>query len=193
MLRSVESTAYPVFENPFYEGSLRFTFNGRNGATRYDKWKSHLMKFAPKDKKAVDFLLLLERERSLILTEIKDFERIDKKGKYKNGKYSLTLCKDVAKKFYDTLEALNLPFDLVDSEERAFAMKALNFEKKAVFHWELKRNLRRDIRTGQYAQMKRQLKAWMHGLKIPSVHVYVYNVSDYLAPDKWWIAKRVQK
>lgn len=189
------SSRRKFFENPFDEGSLRFTFKGHNGATRYDKWESHLMKFAPKGKKGVDFLLLLDREQLLILTEIKDFERIDKKGRYKNGKYSLKLCKDVAQKFYDTLEALNSPADLVDSEERSFAKKVYKLGKKAVFHWELKKNLRCDIRKQQYVLMAQGLKAQMHALRIPCVHVHVFNIHDYPMPDKykWWAVIRVQK
>lgn len=150
-------------------------------------------KFAPKGKKGVDFLILLEREQLLILTELKNFERIDKKGRYKKGTYSFELCKDVAQKFCDTLEGLNSPSDLVECEERSFAMKVFKLKNKAVFHWELKKTLRCDIRKQQYVLMAKGLKAQMHALKNPSVHVLVFNIHDYPAPCSWWTVKRIQK
>ena len=98
-------------------------------------------------------------------------------------------------KFYDTLEALNSPADLVDSEERSFAKKVHKLGKKAVFHWELKKNLRCDIRKQQYVLMAQGLKAQMHALRIPCVHVHVFNIHDYPMPDKykWWAVIRVRK
>ena len=183
------------YENPLREGRLEFRFSKEPGATRYDKWTSHTQFFAKCCKKAVDFLLPLFDEKVLIITEIKDFKRIDKKGRYKNGKYSVELCNDVAQKIVDTLSALAKPAKLKQNEEQEFAKNTRLFSKKAVFHWELKGSVRADIRKQQFMHMTKRLKARLHELRSACTHVKVSNIADYNYPRQknWWDVTRMQK
>lgn len=181
------------FENPFVEGKLRFDFPNGPGATRYDQWDTHVNVFAARDeKKAVDFLYVDGQNNLLYLTEIKDFDRIDKKGRYKNGKYSQELRDDVALKFHDTLEGIAKPNSLTQNEEMAFARSVASMDRRAVFHWEVKPSVRKDIRKRMLVDMQTALKARLHKLK-SVVHVRVVNIKDTKSCQRPWAVKRIRK
>lgn len=181
------------YENPLQEGRLQFRFSKEPGATRYDKWTSHTQFFAKCGKKAVDFLLQLFDENVLIITEIKDFKRIDKKGRYKNGRFSMELCTDVAQKIVDTISALDKPEKLKRREEQDFAKGTGRLARKAVFHWEMKDSVRTDVRKQQLMNMTKALKSRLHALGSACTHVKVSNIRDYPVDKKWWTVTRIQK
>ena len=61
-------------ENPYVEGALQFDFPAGSGATRYDRWKTHVKVFSSVGHKtAVDFLFPPSGTDVLYMTEIKDF------------------------------------------------------------------------------------------------------------------------
>ena len=183
----------PFFENPFIEGKLRFDFPDDPGATRYDRWDTHVDVFASRDgKKAVDFLYVDKPNDLLYLTEIKDFDRIDRKGRYKNGTYSQELLKDVAQKFHDTIEGIAKPKRLTQDEEKAFARAVASLDRRAVFHWEVKPSVRTDIRKKMLVDMQTALKARLHKLK-SIVHVRVMNIKDTKSGQRPWTVKRIRK
>lgn len=181
------------FENPFAEGGLRFDFPCDPGATRYDRWDTHVDVFAKKNgKKAVDFLYVDKPNDLLYLTEIKDFDRIDKKGRYKNGKYSLELRDDVALKFHDTIEGIATPSRLTRKAEQNFSRAVKLLARKAVFHWEVKPSVRADVRKSMLVTMETALKARLHKLK-SVVHVRVMNIKDTKSSQRPWAVKRIRK
>ena len=181
------------FENPFVEGKLQFDFPDGPGATRYDQWDTHVNVFAAKDeKKAVDFLYVDGQNNLLYLTEIKDFDRIDKKGRYKNGKYSLELRDDVALKFHDTLEGIATPSRLTHRAEQTFSRAVKSLARRAVFHWEIKPSVRADVRKSMLVTMETALKARLHKLK-SIVHVRVMNIKDTKPSQRPWAVKRIRK
>lgn len=183
----------PFFENPFAEGQLCFSFPEGRAATRYDKWNTHVSVFAKRDhKKAVDFLYPDTEKELLYLTEIKDFDRIDKKGRYKNGTYSQELRDDVAKKIHDTTEGIADPNRLECKAEKTFAQAVASLGRKAVFHWEVKPSVRADIRKRMLVDMEMALRARLHKLKC-LIHVKVMNIKDTSRGQRPWTVKRIRR
>ena len=183
----------PFFENPFVEGKLRFDFPDGGLATRYDRWDTHVFVFATREKKtAVDFLYPDKLNGLLYLTEIKDFDRIDKKGRYKNGTYSQELLEDVAQKFHDTIEGISNSNRLTQSEEKTFVRTVASFDRRAVFHWEVKPSIRLDIRKKMLVDMQTALRARLHKLK-SVVHVRVMNIKDTKPSQRPWSVKRIRE
>lgn len=182
----------PFLENPFIEGKLRFDFPVGQAATRYDQWHTHVFVFATRNKKvAVDFLYHDRGGNLLYLTEIKDFDRIDKKGRYKNGTYSQELLEDVAQKFHDTIEGIAKPNRLTQNKEKTYARTVASLNQRAVFHWEVKPSVRKDIRKKMLVDMQVALKARLHKLK-SFVHVRVMNIKDTKPYQRPWTVKRIR-
>lgn len=183
----------PFFENPFIEGKLRFDFPKGQAATRYDQWDTHVSVFATRHgKTAVDFLYPGWTAELLYLTEIKDFDRVDKKGRYKNGTYSQELRDDVAQKFHDTLEGIAKSDRLTRKDEKAFSISVASLGRRAVFHWEVKPGVRADIRKQMLVNMQTALKARLHKLK-SIVHVKVMNIRDTRPEQRPWKVTRMQR
>ena len=182
----------PFIENPYVEGKLQFDFPPGSGATRYDRWETHVKVFASVyHKTAVDFLFPEPDSDVLYLTEIKDFHRTDGKGRYKNGSFSLTLCNDVAQKFCDTIAGLSVPKKLRTAEERQFAAGHASRIWKCVFHWEVKPSFCSYLRKRWLVDMSRALSARLHTLKVP-MRVKVMNLQDTLPGQRPWKVKRLR-
>jgi len=175
------------WENPFQEGGLSFAFESSVGATRYETWSSHLHVFQQRGMKAVDFIFPLSDSSQLFFTEVKDFQRITREGKYKRGDYSLTLANDTAKKFVDSFSGYNDILNCCENDdEHAFVSSTKAYEKIVVFHWEFNPEFPRQKRLHDMKTMKAKLRELLEGIcsriNIESIDVH---------PSKNWTVTRI--
>ena len=175
-------------ENPFIEKKLRFDFGNSLGATRYEKWPSHIGKRQKVGKTAVDFIYPDEVNRILFFTEIKDYAVITRKGRAGEGTYSLKLAGMVATKVRDSIEGFGLAAQSNDGDERAFYISFKDYSFRVVFHWEFKHSVKQPYRKLHMTRMKSKLRELLHGA---CTHVAVENIGDF--PSAYWNVHRIER
>ena len=183
------------FENPLVEKRLSFDFGDSQGATRYEKWPSHIETWQNQGRKAVDFIYADVSSKTLFFTEVKDFIRIDKKSEtYGDGTYSansqssseITALDELEQKYKDSIHGFETAINSADADEKSFSLAYKNYSYRIILHWEFKqgaRNLER--RQLQMALMKTKLRMRLQGI---CTHVFVENMQD--APSKYWTVNR---
>ena len=184
------------FENPLVEKRLSFDFGDSQGATRYEKWPSHIETWQNQGRKAVDFIYADVSSKTLFFTEVKDFIRIDKKSEtYGDGTYSansqssceITALDELEQKYKDSIHGFETAINSADADEKSFSLAYKNYSYRIILHWEFKqgaRNLER--RQLQMALMKTKLRMRLQGV---CTHVFVENMQD--APSKYWTVHRL--
>jgi len=184
------------FENPLVEKQLSFDFGESLGATRYEKWPSHLETWQNQGRKAVDFIYADISSKTLFFTEVKDFIKIDKKSRtYGEGTYSAksqsssetTALDELEQKYKDSIRGFEEATDSTDADEKKFSLTCRNYAYKVVLHWEFKQGARNiERRQWQMALMKTKLRMRLQGV---CTHVFVENMLD--APSKYWTVHRL--
>lgn len=182
-------------QNPLIEKQLSFDFGKSRGATRYEKWPSHIDIWQKQGKKAVDFIYADTSSKTLFFTEVKDFIRIDKKsGTYGEGTYSsnaqspfeITAMDELEQKFKDSMHGFEMAKNSADVDEKNFSLTYKNYSYRVVLHWEFKQGARNEERRkAQMTLMKTKLRMRLQGV---CTHVFVENMQD--APSKYWNVRR---
>ncbi len=183
------------FENPLVEKQLSFDFGNSQGATRYEKWPSHINIWQKQGKKAVDFIFADTSSKTLLFTEVKDFIKIDKKSKtYGDGTYSTnsqssaeeTALDELEQKYKDSIHGFEAAINSADADEKSFSLACKNYSYRVVLHWEFKQGARNEERRKtQMALMKTKLRMRLQGI---CTHIFVENMLD--APSKYWNVHR---
>lgn len=143
------------FENPLQEQQLIFSFPDERGATRYERWDSHI---ARTGKKAVDFIYPEKNSQQLIFTEVKDFRTITRVGRFGKGKYSIKLANNVAQKVIDTFSGFDGVGEANPVEEQNFVKETEKYTRCVVFHWEFNSETSIFIRKLGMMLMKQKLR-----------------------------------
>ena len=139
------------FENPLVEKQLSFDFGKSRGATRYEKWPSHIDIWQRQGRKAVDFIYADVPSKTLFFTEVKDFIRIDKKSEtYGDGTYSansqssseITALEELEQKYKDSIHGFETAINSADADEKSFSLSCKNYSYRIVLHWEFKQGAR---------------------------------------------------
>ena len=184
------------FENPLKEKQLIFDFGNSQGATRYEKWPSHIETWQNQGRKAVDFIYADVSSKTLFFTEVKDFIRIDKKSEtYGDGTYSanaqssseITALDELEQKYKDSIHGFETAINSADTDEKSFSLACKNYSYRVVLHWEFKPSARNEERRKkQMLLMKIKLRMRLQGV---CTHVFVENMRD--APSKNWTVRRL--
>ena len=184
------------FENPLVEKRLSFDFGDNPGATRYEKWPSHIHIWQQQGKKAIDFIYADTSSKTLFFTEVKDFIKIDKKSEtYGEGTYSAnaqspfekTALDELELKFKDSIRGFEIASDSTYTDEKNFFLAYKNYAYKVVLHWEFKSGARNEERRKEQMKlMKIKLRMRLQGV---CTYVSVENMLD--APSKNWTVRRL--
>ena len=156
---------HTFYENPLLEGDLAFLFAHAPGATRFERWPSHLHGFQQLKRKAVDFIFPCINKCILFFAEVKDFQRITREGRYGKGEDGIALAEDVARKFHDTINSFDEILHTTPYEdERQFATAYSEYRRTAVFHWEQNDSLSQQVKLHNMKTMRAKLEELLHGL-----------------------------
>jgi len=137
----------------------------------------------------VDFLYADHRNEILFVTEIKDFFKITRQGKFKDGLYSEELEDNFVSKVQDTLNGLKsiLSSDKATANEKNFCGQTAYYQIHAVFHWEFEASKKQAVRLNAMSYMKQKLGQRMNQTNIK---VHVQNIADN--PSKCWRTVRAE-